>query len=162
MHLCFSCISYLSFGTEIQGETKPQPCQILTKNNTLDRFVGQIVFAGRGHQVEDFSGMSLYKSAKRGCSMSDMAIWRPFNFTFIAILLRILIRTLTCMPAFLQAVYIWLPNNTFLSIKTPKRLSSSIGCTIDTGTGSEKRRTLRTSSCTGVNFDHHAEQNHLI
>ena len=26
MHLCFSCISYLSFGTEIAGETKPQPC----------------------------------------------------------------------------------------------------------------------------------------
>ena len=25
MHLCFSCISYLSFGTEIAGETKPQP-----------------------------------------------------------------------------------------------------------------------------------------
>ena len=85
--------------------------------------------------------------------MSDRAIWRPFNFTFIAILLRILIRTLTCMPAFLQAVDIWLLNNTFLSIKTPKTLSSSIGCTIDTGTGSEKRRTLRKSSCTGVNFD---------
>ena len=26
MHLCFSCISYLSFGTEIAGETKTQPC----------------------------------------------------------------------------------------------------------------------------------------
>ena len=25
MHLSFSCISYLSFGTEIAGETKPQP-----------------------------------------------------------------------------------------------------------------------------------------
>ena len=24
MHLCFSCISYLSFGIEIAGETKPQ------------------------------------------------------------------------------------------------------------------------------------------
>ena len=83
MHLCFSCISYLSFGTEIQWETKPQPCQILTNNNTLDRFVGYIVFAGRGHQVEDFSGLSLYKIAKRGFSMSDMAIWRPFNSTFI-------------------------------------------------------------------------------
>ena len=89
MHLCFSCISYLSFGTEIQGETKPQPCQILTNNNTLDRFVGYIVFAGRGHQVEDFSGLSLYKSAKRGCSMSDMAIWRPFNFTFIGAPVRV-------------------------------------------------------------------------
>ena len=28
MHLCFSCISYLSFGTEIEGETKTQPCLI--------------------------------------------------------------------------------------------------------------------------------------
>ena len=28
MHLCFSCISYLSFGTEIAGETKTQPCLI--------------------------------------------------------------------------------------------------------------------------------------
>ena len=26
MHLCFSCISYLSFGTEIAGETKTRPC----------------------------------------------------------------------------------------------------------------------------------------
>ena len=26
MHLCFCCISYLSFGTEIMGETKTQPC----------------------------------------------------------------------------------------------------------------------------------------
>ena len=49
MHLCFSCISYLCFGTEITGEIKPQPCYILTNNNTLDRFVGYIVFAGRGH-----------------------------------------------------------------------------------------------------------------
>ena len=83
MYFCFSCISYLSFGTEIQGETKPRPCQILTNNNTLDRFVGYIVFNGRGHQVEDFSGLSLYKIAQRGFSMSDMAIWRPFNSTFI-------------------------------------------------------------------------------
>ena len=37
MHLCFSCISYLSFGTEIVGET-------------LDRFIGYNVFAKRGHQ----------------------------------------------------------------------------------------------------------------
>ena len=50
MHFCFSCISYLSFGTEITGETKPQMCQILTNNNTLDRFIGYIVFAERGHQ----------------------------------------------------------------------------------------------------------------
>ena len=49
MHLCFYCISYFSFGTEFAGETKPQPCQILTNNNTFDRFVGYIVFAGRGH-----------------------------------------------------------------------------------------------------------------
>ena len=49
MHLCFSCISYLSFGTEIVGGSKPQPCWILTNNNTLDRFVGYIVFAERGH-----------------------------------------------------------------------------------------------------------------
>ena len=26
MHLCFSCISYLSFGTEIARKTKTQPC----------------------------------------------------------------------------------------------------------------------------------------
>ena len=50
MHLCFHCISYFSFGTEIAGGTKPQPCQILTNNNTLDRFIGYIVFAERGHQ----------------------------------------------------------------------------------------------------------------
>ena len=50
MHLCFYCISYFSFGTEIAGETKPQPCQILTNNNTLDRFIGYIVFDERGHQ----------------------------------------------------------------------------------------------------------------
>ena len=49
MHLCFSCISYLSFGTEIARETKPQPSYILTKNNALDRFIGYIVFPGRGH-----------------------------------------------------------------------------------------------------------------
>ena len=30
-HLCFSCISYLSFGIEIAAETKPQPCYILLK-----------------------------------------------------------------------------------------------------------------------------------
>ena len=39
MHLCFYCISYFSFGTEIAGETKP-----------LDRFIGYIVFAVQGHQ----------------------------------------------------------------------------------------------------------------
>ena len=50
MHFCFSCILYLSFGTEITGETKPQMCYILTNNNTLDRFIGYIVFAVRGHQ----------------------------------------------------------------------------------------------------------------
>ena len=50
MHFCFSCILYLSFGTEITGETKPQMCQILTNNNTLDRFIGYIIFAERGHQ----------------------------------------------------------------------------------------------------------------
>ena len=50
MHLCFSCISYLSFGTEIEAETKPQPSQILTNINTLDRLIGYIVFAERGHQ----------------------------------------------------------------------------------------------------------------
>ena len=33
MHLCFSCISYLSFGTEIVREAKTQP------NNALDRFI---------------------------------------------------------------------------------------------------------------------------
>ena len=33
MHLCFSCISYLSFGTEIAEETKTQTCKILTNNN---------------------------------------------------------------------------------------------------------------------------------
>ena len=47
MHVCFSCISYLSFGTEIAGETKPQLCQILTNNNSLGLY---IVFAERGHQ----------------------------------------------------------------------------------------------------------------
>ena len=35
MHLCFSCISYLSFGTEIAGETKTQPRYILTNNNVV-------------------------------------------------------------------------------------------------------------------------------
>ena len=51
MHLCFyHIISYFSFGTEIAGETIPQPCQILTNNNTLDRFIGYIIFAKRGHQ----------------------------------------------------------------------------------------------------------------
>ena len=29
--MCFSCISYLSFGIEIAAETKPQPCYILLK-----------------------------------------------------------------------------------------------------------------------------------
>ena len=41
MLLCFSCISYLSFGIEIAGK--------LSRNNTLDRFVGYIFFPGRGH-----------------------------------------------------------------------------------------------------------------
>ena len=43
MHFCFSCILYLSFGTEIA-------CYNLTNNNALDQFLGYIVFAGRGHQ----------------------------------------------------------------------------------------------------------------
>ena len=50
MHLCFYCISYWSFGSEIAGETKPQPCYILNNSNTLDRFIGFIVFAERRHQ----------------------------------------------------------------------------------------------------------------
>jgi len=40
----------LSFGTEITGQTKIQQCYILTNSNALDRFLGYIVFAGRGHQ----------------------------------------------------------------------------------------------------------------
>ena len=49
MHLCFSCISYLPFGTEIAGETKTQLCCVTkTNNNALDRFIGYIVFAGQG------------------------------------------------------------------------------------------------------------------
>ena len=49
MHLCLSCISYLSFGTEIAGETKTQPCQILTSTtmSSID-FIGYIVLAGQG------------------------------------------------------------------------------------------------------------------
>ena len=47
MHLCLSCISYLSFSTEIAGETKTQPRYILTNNNAIDRFIAYIFFAGR-------------------------------------------------------------------------------------------------------------------
>ena len=59
MPLCFSRITYLSFGTEIARETKRkrkslQPCNFLTDNNArwpIDRFYkGYIVFAGRGHR----------------------------------------------------------------------------------------------------------------
>ena len=53
MHICFCCISYLSFGSEIVGETKTQPCQILTNNNTLYRLIGYIIFAGRGQHAAD-------------------------------------------------------------------------------------------------------------
>ena len=52
--------------------------------------------------------------------MAKMAALYILNFTFIEIMVRILFRTLTRMPAFLQAVDIWLLNNKFLSIKTPK------------------------------------------
>ena len=45
-------------------------------------------------------------------------------------MLRFLIRTLTHIPAFLQAEDIWLLNNKFLSIKTPKTLGSSIDCSM--------------------------------
>ena len=40
MHLCFSCISYLSFGTEIAEETKTQPCSILTNKTRSIDFIG--------------------------------------------------------------------------------------------------------------------------
>ena len=50
------------------------------------------------------------------------------SFAFIEMIL--FIRTPTRMPAFLHAVDIWLLNNTFLSIKTPNRLSSSNACTM--------------------------------
>ena len=59
MPLCFSRITYLSFGTESARETKRkrqslQPCNFLTYNNArwpIDRFyIGYIVFAGQGHQ----------------------------------------------------------------------------------------------------------------
>ena len=59
MPLCFSRITYLSFGTEIARETKRQrqslqPCNFLTDNNArwpIERFYkGYIVSAGRGHQ----------------------------------------------------------------------------------------------------------------
>ena len=48
MHLCFSCISYLPFGTEIAGATKTQPCWILTNNNVLERFRGRSLFIAWG------------------------------------------------------------------------------------------------------------------
>ena len=60
MRLCFSRITYLSFGTdEIARKTERkrqslQRCNFLTDNNVrwpIDRFYkGYIVFAGRGHQ----------------------------------------------------------------------------------------------------------------
>ena len=59
MPLCFSRITYLSFGTESARETRRkrqslQPCNFLTYNNArwpIDRFyIGYIVFAGQGHQ----------------------------------------------------------------------------------------------------------------
>ena len=48
MHLCFSCISYLPFGTEIAGGTKTQPCWILTNNNVLERVRGRSLFIAWG------------------------------------------------------------------------------------------------------------------
>ena len=50
MHLCFSCISYLSFGTEIVGETKTQLCLIDLNQQQRARSIlniGYIVFAGQ-------------------------------------------------------------------------------------------------------------------
>ena len=38
---------------EIVGETKRQPCLILTNNNMLDHFIGYIVFTGRGQHYAD-------------------------------------------------------------------------------------------------------------
>ena len=47
MHLCFSCISYFSFGTEIAGEIKTQPCLIdlNQQQRAPHRFISCIVFA---------------------------------------------------------------------------------------------------------------------
>ena len=59
MPLCFSCITDLSFGTEIARETKCkgqslQQCKFLTDNNinnNIDQvYIGYILFARQGHQ----------------------------------------------------------------------------------------------------------------
>ena len=72
MHFCFSRISYFSFGTEIarQTKTQPLPCYILTNNNALDRFLGYMVFAGRGRRTsEDYRSDDADKNYWRKCQI---------------------------------------------------------------------------------------------
>ena len=48
LHLCFSCISYLSFGTEITGDTKTQPCLIDLNQQQRTRSIYRLhCFAGQ-------------------------------------------------------------------------------------------------------------------
>ena len=100
MHLCFSCISYLSFGTEIAGETKPQPCfRILTNINTLDLFIGYIVFAERGHQ-KIVEVMMLIKIIEESVKFIGSKNIQQSLIKFKTILINIEITTTTerCVP----------------------------------------------------------------
>ena len=83
MHFCFSCISYLPFGTEIVRQTKTQPCYILANNNALDRFLGYIVFAGRGHQNIICRSYDADKNYWRKCQIYQKYI--PYKYKLTAV-----------------------------------------------------------------------------
>ena len=78
---CFSCISYLSFGSEIARKTKTQatvPATVLTltSNIALDRFICYIVFAGRGHQKIMEVVMMLIKITGKRVKFIEVSIFK--------------------------------------------------------------------------------------
>ena len=63
MHLCFSCISYLSFGTEIAGESKTQNQQQRARSiYRLHRF-----FPGK--DLKDYRSYDTDKNYWRKCQI---------------------------------------------------------------------------------------------
>ena len=69
MHLCFSCISYLSFGTEIAGETKTQPCLIDLNQQQRARSIYRLHRFCWARTSEDYRSYDADKNYWRKCQI---------------------------------------------------------------------------------------------
>ena len=69
MHLCFSCISYLSFGTEIAGETKTHVAVLDLNQQQRARSIYRLHRFCRARTSEDCRSYDADKNYWRKCQI---------------------------------------------------------------------------------------------